>query len=290
MMLALWIFNFLSFVVLEMFPNFPYLLIDLIIMFVPTVGYMDTVRLMISSKSPAAYSLQTTMILNVGQGLKVLYFFYHRYAISIFGQCLTQIGAATLMSFLKFKYSPHESDEASFISRIPKLINIGNARTFMEYLTSLLIYSIVTYAIFLSVCPVLGVDATAGAVGIIGNLVESLVSVPTFVKIVIRKDINNVSTILILQYIFGDIMKIGLFIITKSPFSFFLGAFCQLSLDSVLFVTFLKLLFCQGKEKRPRPSFRSEGMHTDAEELMLDVGLKDVDPDGIEEEEFLDLE
>jgi hypothetical protein len=91
-----------------------------------------------------------------------------------------------------------------------------------------------------------GERPAAEAVGVVANVVESAVSLPMFAKVVVRRDVSAVSVVLILQYIVGDLMKIGIFVLTRSPWSFMLGGFCQLAIDTVLFLTFLRLSCAKG--------------------------------------------
>jgi hypothetical protein len=70
-----------------------------------------------------------------------------------------------------------------------------------------------------------------------------------FIKIVIRRDINNVSIVLVLQYLSGDMMKIVLFVLARTPWSFLFGASCQLTLDSILFITYFHLVFRASVDK-----------------------------------------
>lgn len=266
MNLPLFCLNFISVGFLVLFPNFPYHLISFLIMVFPTAGYVDTIRLMMSAKSSAAYSLQTVMILNGGQGAKVLYFIYHPYAIPIFGQSVSFLIVATVMSFLKYKYDREEKSEDQIrqppkqlsISDLSRLLFVSRAQNFLEYCISITLYCILSYILFLICCVIFGSEITIDTTGLIGNLIESTVSLPTFVKIVIRRDINNISTVLVLQYIFGDMMKIVLFIAAKTPWSFLFGAFCQLAIDTILFISFLQLSFCPGTKHADEERLQDE--------------------------------
>ena len=293
MQLSVFSLNFLSVGLLVCFPKFPYHMLSFLVMIIPTVGYIDTIRLMVTSKSAAAYDLQTVMIINGGQGAKVLYFIYHRYALSIFGQSVSLLIVATVMTILKYKYEYDEKQancppvQQNLLRRcrlpgradFPRLLFVAQAQTFVEYCVSIGIYCAASYAVFLVCCVLFGKTITVDTTGLIGNLIESAVSLPTFAKIVIRRDINNVSTVLVLQYVFGDMMKIVLFTLAKTPWSFFFGAFCQLAIDTILFVSFLQLSLCPGKR------------HSDEERLNEDdatseeLSIPEADEEEIGEEE-----
>jgi hypothetical protein len=226
-------------------------------MIMPTAGYFDTGRLMISTQSSSAYNLTIVMILTMSMGLKIIYYIYHKFAFSIFGQCVSQFSVATFLSFLKFKYStdqfvtqnplltenPPRNCEFPNLADLARFFVISRARNFAEYLMTLCIYFMVSFFVFAGFCRILSEKVTVDLLGLTANLIESSISVPLFVKIVVREDIKAVSIILMLQYIIGDIAKIGLFVIMRTPWSFIIGGFCQLAMDTVIFITFLRLTF-----------------------------------------------
>ncbi|OHT08155.1 hypothetical protein TRFO_23439 [Tritrichomonas foetus] len=236
--------------------------VDLIVMIAPTSGYLDTVRIMITNKSPAAFNYNTCLILLSAHGLKILYYIYHPYAIRIFGQSITQFSVAMVMAFLKYRYSRSGPDSIQrrqstssihdeIVIHRPKnkfayFLSITSTVTFGEFMTSFFLYALAILSLFYLSYFTINETATVDAIGLIANLIESTVSVPTFIKIVCYRDINNVSNVLILQFVFGDMMKLALFILSGTPWSFIAGALLQLTLDIILFVTYLQLLFCSG--------------------------------------------
>jgi hypothetical protein len=256
-MLGLFGLHFLSMELLRYWPEFPYHVITFFVIMMPTSGYFDTVRMMIQSHSAAAYNLNICMILNASMSLKILYYIYHRFAFSIFGQCVSQLTVATILSFLKFRYGTLEEEaDVPLLPDSPhppgsfsRYLQISKARNFFEYVFTLVIYFCIAFAVFIVSCHLFYEKLVVDLLGLIANLIESTVSIPMFVKIVIRRDINAVSVVLVLQYILGDMMKIALFIITRTPWSFLCGGFCQLSIDTVLFITFLRLTFAEPRKE-----------------------------------------
>lgn len=233
-------------------------IIDIFIMFMPTIGYLDTVRIMIKSQSSTAFPYNTCLILLSSHGLKTLYFIYHPYALILFGQSVTQIGAALLMAYVKFYYSgkSYKSRRRSLTNSIKDEIqkqkyflyyymNVKNSKNFFEFLISITFYLIISMFFFFIFFFVIGEKVTIDMIGILANLIESTVSIPIFIKIVFNKDITNISILLILQFVIGDFMKLALFILNKAPLSFIGGSLLQMSLDLTLFAFFLKLYFCK---------------------------------------------
>lgn len=242
---------------------------DILIMFMPTIGYLDTVRIMINSKSATAFPYNTCLILLISHGLKIIYFIYHPYAIRLFGQSVTQIGAALLMAFIKFHYSGknykmRRKSSANSLKEEIKVqksnfyyyLYIRNTKNFLEFLISITHYTVITLFTLFICIHILEEKLIIDLIGILANLIESTVSIPIFIKIVIKKDISNLSAILIVQFVLGDILKLTLFLLNNAPLSFIGGSLIQISLDLTLFAFYLQLSFC-------RKTYRSE------EEILL---------------------
>lgn len=232
--------------------------IDIFIMFMPTIGYIDTVRIMITEQSANAFPYNTCIILLISHGLKVIYFIYHPYAIRLFGQSVTQIGAALLMAYVKFYYSgqnykARRKSSANSLkeeiqmqkSNLLYYLYIRNTKNFFEFLISVVLYIIFSLFIFFISYNILGEKLIIDVIGILANLIESTVSIPTFIKIVIKKDITNLSVLLIVQFVVGDIMKLVLFILNSAPLPFLAGSLLQISLDFTLFTFYIQLSFCR---------------------------------------------
>lgn len=236
---------------------------DIFVMFMPTIGYLDTVRLMVVNKSPAAFSYNTCFILLSAHGLKLLYRLYHPYAARIFGQSVTQFSVAFLMAYLRYYYARQsgqrkQSNENRRFSHSDTILDVqteklskfkyyfymARTKTFSEFMTSFFLYTFIILNIFFISVTFFDETFVVDTLGVIANLIESTVSVPTFIKVVIHKNINSVSTLLILQFILGDIMKMALFILSHTPYSFIAGCCLQLTLDTILFFTYVRLLFC----------------------------------------------
>ncbi|KAK8845007.1 PQ-loop repeat-containing protein 1 [Tritrichomonas musculus] len=283
--------------------SFSLQLVDVIIIFFPTVGYLDTIRIMINTQSPAAFNYNTCFILISAHGLKILYRIYHPYATRVFGQSVTQFSVAFLMAFLRYHYAENEekpqherlnalsssSSNSSLISEnkrefpsrgIGYYFNMAKTKTFTEFMTSFFLYTSIILTLFYFGYNFIDEKSAVDVVGIVANLIESTIVIPTFIKVVIHRDINNLSTVLILQFAFGDIMKLALFLISKAPGSFIAGACLQIALDVVLFTNYLKLYFCSKHEDNENP---------DGEELIArtsyDENSENMNSLSIEEEE-----
>jgi hypothetical protein len=220
--------------------------VSAIIIILPTVGYINTMRLMIRSHTSAPYNLTMVMIIFSGQGLKALYYFYHRFAAVVFGQCIALLICAIALTVLNFRYNlvevPGYVGQFTPSTRpMLRWLFIGHAKTFTRFTAVLTIYGVIVFAIFWSFCQLAGETPIVEVIGVLANLIEATVSLPIFVRVVVQKQLQDLSIILILQYMFGDIMKIGLFVITEVPFCFIFGAVCQLTVDVTTVVMYLRL-------------------------------------------------
>lgn len=225
--------------------NFILSLIDAFVMVMPAIGYVDTNRIMCATKSSAAYNFETVLILLSSQYLKVIYFVYHPYAIRIFGQSISQLLIALSLTFFKHRYKdPKQVRAMPYWKRI---LTMDSAKNYREFLVSLGFYYAAAFAVFQLAARVIGRNTAAEATGLIANIIESMVSLPIFADVVIHKVVKNVSFVLILQYLFGDMVKIALFILSKTPWFFVAGGCFQLFVDTILFAVYCRLSFCSKK-------------------------------------------
>lgn len=254
--------NYLSITVVSHIPDLIYYFVKACVIMAPTVGYIDTLRLMIKSKNPAAFNMNIVLIMTSAHGLKVLYWFYHRFASHLLGQSIALLVVHFALVFFKFKYES-QTQPASLINlpshsrkkikcpEIPSFKHVWNIKqteSFLEFMCSYILYYSFIYLIFRLSFLIVDRTRPIEIVGLISNLSESLVSMPNFIKVVIKGKIANISTVLIFQYIFGDLFKLFLFFLAHAPLPFFIGGFIQLSFDTILFITFMKLSKC-GKNK-----------------------------------------
>jgi hypothetical protein len=218
-----------------------------VIVLLPTVGYVDTMRLMVRSRTSAPYNLNTVLILFTGQGLKALYYIYHRFSNIVFGQCVALLVCATALTVLNFCYDAlemlgkPEQFTPTLRPRFLKWLSIWEARSCWRFTAVMVGYAMAVFTVFRCLYVFLGAVMVVNAVGVIANLIEAMVSLPIFVRVVVQRSCANLSIILIFQYILADVMKIGLFLITRVPRSFIFGASCQLGIDLTTVTTYLRL-------------------------------------------------
>jgi hypothetical protein len=217
--------------------------------------------MMINSRSAGAYNSKTVIIIFTAQGLKVFYFFFHEYSIVILGQALCLLIAATVLTFLKFRYPDQRELYRSnprlteLDSTIPRFFLPSNAASCCQFVAMMFAYALVVLVLFLVASFVIDQSEVVEFVGLFATLCESLTSLPIVARVVIGRNIQDVSPILIGQYMIGDLLKVGLILVTKAPWVFLLGAICQSSADLVCLLVFAQLRFCRrdGSEQYTLP-------------------------------------
>lgn len=246
-------------------------------------------RIMIKTRHSDFYNINTILVIFFAQGTKVLFYFYHRYATRIFCQAIMLLLSATILTLLKFLYCEkkekpqihkegrpenqnehrrnsidhrrdsivHRRESIDHISytyqnkKFLKIFNIASSETLLDFISSYVLYFLIVYSTFIIFYSMFG-SITVDFLGIISNLAEAATSFPTFIRIVIHQDALTTSPLLVLQYLFGDVLKIAVYSISKAPWSFFFGAFCQLSVDIFTNIYFLRIYIRLSKKKQSK--------------------------------------
>jgi len=258
MTLSLFALDFLSRTLLKTFPKFPYFMIDCFIVIMPTFGYLDQIRMMYIKKCADIFSMNSALVLISANLIKVLFWFFEPFSSPLLGQSIALLLTALIHSYLHFHYKDEKDDKVhkfphisnSLIgSRIKmpnllesnKYLQIKNSQSYTEFLFSVVIYYIMFLFLYFCSCLILGIHFTVQISSIIANLIDSMVSLPQFMLIVVKKNVMNTSMVLIGQYLFGDIFKIFLFTVSHSPWPFTFGAVLQLCIDTIVMLTFLRI-------------------------------------------------
>ena len=258
MTISLTSIDFLSKHLLKSIPNFPYLMIDWFIILMPTIGYLDQIRMMILTKNCEIFSMNSALVLISANILKIIFWFFEPFATSLFGQSIALLNVALFHTYLHYYYKDSIENNNNKLSyqlkhsfltkiKIPSITNlknifhIGESKSFIDFFFQILIYFLIFIFIYIFGCIIINIHFTVQVTSIIANIIDSLVSIPQFKLIVLQKNIKNTSIVLIFQYLFGDLFKLFIFYISKSPWPFFFGGFLQLSIDSLIMIFFFYL-------------------------------------------------
>ena len=285
MTLGLICFDFLSRLLLQLLPTLPYILIDIIIIIVPTVGYIDQVRLMCSRKDPHVYTTNTALVLISANLIKIVFYFDEPFDTKILGQAICLPIVAFVHTFFHFKYLDVKDSENKpyFAKNNPlKFLNvftnifkhpkqamkIYSCLTFEQFMTSIMFYFIIFLSSYFIMRFTIGVHTTVNFFSVMANIIDSCVSLPAFNLIVFQGNIETTSVVLIMQYIFGDMFKIMLFKASHSPWPFMFGGFLQLTLDTIISIKFIYLTLQHRKEEKKEQNVKPS-------ESLSDIPIRD---------------
>lgn len=254
MSLSLYCFDYLSSGMFNLIPFFPYYVVDFLVIIFPSTNFYYSIQKMICSKNSNACSISTVIILLVSSDLKILFFFFYHYSLIILGQSIFQFILALLIAFLKYHFEepllnfPFISPNItlSFTNRIrllnlayiSRLFNIYKARSFVEFLISLLFYAFFITIILLIFYFFVSSKVTIHIVEYTANLLGSVVMFPTFIKILKDSDISNISILLAIKFLFIDGLELIILLYYKVPLSFIIGIALQLFFDTIFFCIF----------------------------------------------------
>lgn len=209
---------------------------------------------MICSKNSNSYSISTVVILLISSGFKILFYFFFHYSIIILGQSIFQFALALLMAFLKYHFEeplvnfPFISPNIylSFSNRIRllslpyilRLFNISKAKSFIEFIFSILLYIFLIFNIFLILYLFVSLTVTIYIAEYTASLVGSFVLFPTFAEILKKEDIDRIPFLIILKFLFIDVSELLILIYYESPISFIIGIAIQLFFNTIFFCIF----------------------------------------------------
>ena len=257
-MFPLFFIDILVYSILRYDPSMPKNILTLIMCF-------DQIRIILTTKSNSIYNKNLALILISSNTLKIMYWFFEPFSVLVFGQCIALWVTQFVLTYLNFKYS---DDEKPFFPNAPTVLNrsrfskpnsilslfkITNARTFIEFCVYYVTYALTAGIVFVLACLVFGSSISIEALGLLGNLIDVLIPFPMFTKLVIRRDITNLSTVLLVQFVGGDIMKLVIFAASHSPWQFMLAGSIQIVLDSLSNITYFTLSYFQKKREICNP-------------------------------------
>ena len=285
MTLALYSIDFISRFLLQLVPSFPFIFVKILIIVFPTVGYWDQIRLMVMRKDPNVYTTNTALVLISANLIKIVFYFDDPFAFVIFGQTICLPIVALVHTYLHFKYLDIKDSEnkpplpkkklAKFLNifknsfKNPKqAMRIYSCITFDQFCTSLIFYFVAFLFLYFILRFTIGIPLTVNICSVSASLIDSCVSLPAFNLIVVKGNIETTSSVLVMQYLFGDMFKIMLFKASHTPWPFIFGGFVQLTLDTMIAIRFTFLSFKKKKEAKPEKNVKPS-------ESLSDIPIRD---------------
>jgi len=239
---SLWIIDFFSVDIFRCYPSLARSILTGIIIIMPTIGYFDQLFKMIKTKNSRLFNRQTSYILLLSNYLRFIYWVFEPFEVYLLGQSIAVFIVMLLLSISSFYLEDNSHSFKTSMRMIAKsnniitrLLHIQNTRNQYEFVLSLVLYSL-TIVIFISILSlVIGLGSALSMILILSNIVDTLVSVPQFIKVVIKKDKKGCSVVLMIQYLVGDILKLLMFVLGGSQLAFIFGAILQSSIDTTIY-------------------------------------------------------
>lgn len=253
MSFPLYSLNIASVEVFHYFPNLPNYIITTIAIFGPTIGYIDQLNRMIKTCLIDGFSLDIALIMLFTNTLRFFYWSFEPYEVYLLGQSIALFVIQLILSLFSFifagsgTFSTKEKDGFSYIVRyfqdfptkiqnysfqkLAYYIKIHQCQNLIDYCISLVLYLILIFLSFAFLIFFYGLKRAYYTFLLTANLVDPIVSLPLYHRVVTLHKIQGVSVILIVQTIAGDLLKLVLFIVGNSGWTFVLGAMIQTCLD-----------------------------------------------------------
>ena len=250
MILALSWVNAASTYVFFIYPKLPFLIFDLLCVFLPAFGYLDQIRQMFSSKSSSNFKMHSSIILIASNFLRVLYWFGKQFDGYLLWQSVFMLFIQMTLAFLYYRYMPNNSENYTvpdglrgILRRKPTFrLRLVKAETFAEFTFSLFIYcTLATVSAFI-LSLIFDKEWIADIVGMMSNGIDCFVTLPQFMLIVIHRDIKYVTPLLVAQWLFAIVFKAVLYLCRPVPWPFRLGLAIQ-----AMFTVFITISYFQIK-------------------------------------------
>ena len=238
----------LDFLSVEMFHCFPTLADDIflaVVIIMPSLGYGDQLVKMISKKSSGFLNKSTALILLFTNYLRFIYWIFEPFETYLLGQSVAVFTLQICLFAFSFYYEHEKHGQVGFIrirersASLKYFLAVNEVRTVFDFVISLSIYGIAIGLIFAALARALGINTACTVFIIIANLVDTTVSIPLFVTVVVEHRIENTSALLIGQYLVGDVLKLLMFWLGGSSWPFVFGALLQTFIDGISAVSFI---------------------------------------------------
>lgn len=232
MLMGMMWFNAASIYLFYIFPKLSSHIMDSLIIFFPAFGYLDQIRIIISTKSVANFKIGTSLVTIAANLLRVVYWLGAKFHVSLLYQSVFMALTHIILMFLYFKYSITVANEKTSPSfnrnyKFSCKINIMHADSFEQFIYSLAVIMILITGLCYLLSIFLSQKLVFDAVGVVSNVFESFITFPQFILIVIKREIQYVTDVLIIQFLAAALCKAVIYLARSVPWIFMLGLLLQ---------------------------------------------------------------
>ena len=224
----------------------------------PTIGYIDQLNTMIRTKNSSAFNMTTALILLLSNSLRFIYWTFEPFQTYLLGQSIAVFLVQLILTLKSFEYGEYPRSFISPISQtkfrfpssqeLKRCLHIAESKTPFEFILSCIAYAIILIACFSIMSLIFGLKASLQIIIFAANIIDTTVSFPMFKRIVFNHNIENLSVVLLGQYLLGDVLKLVMFTVGKSGAAFVFGAILQTCIDGTDAVVYGIL-----KQKKKKP-------------------------------------
>jgi hypothetical protein len=238
----------LDFLSVEMFhylPKLPDLILLAIVILLPTLGYIDLLRSLITTHSPAFCNIYIAIILFFSNLLRCIYWIFEPIEVYLLGQSIAVVVVQFMLVFGAFYFVEEKHGKPVVFLKITHrkqvsyYARIWKVKTAQDFLVAIIGYVVLISAVSFAAMSIFGVKQICTVLIVIANIVETGVSFPQFMEIVVNRRIENSSSLLVSQFAFGDLSKIAMFLWAGSGWPFVMGGILQFCVDSFVGISFL---------------------------------------------------
>ena len=237
-------------------PSFGELVIDISCMILPTVGYLDQIKQMITNKNADNFKMGSSIVLLVSNCLRIYYWIRQPFETYLLLQSIWMLGVQCTLICLNYIFSNFEDDQSKLgiDVEVPQegeikekrnfTLRLGKATNSFNFVLAFALNLLSAVAIFFFLSHFLGGTVITNVIGILANTVDCFVTLPQFILICIRRDISYVTPLLVLQWFAAVAMKAGLYMWRPVPWPFILGLGIQALFTLCLTYSYVDIKFC----------------------------------------------
>ena len=212
----------------------PYFIFDMVCVFAPMSGYFDQLIKMYQTKNSTKFKLGSSLVLLFSNYLRIVSWFGEKFAGYLFWQSVVTIIVHISLCYAYYKFLDptfliinFEKDKKEKQKNKRFNFHPFQVYSFKEFFITLIIYWIIIIMTAIFFCFFLKLSIIGSFIGLISNLIDSFQTFPPFYSIIVQRDINCVTNMLVLQYLAAIVLKSVLFLCRPVPWTFRVGLAVQ---------------------------------------------------------------